>query len=175
MSNLGIRLKLARKAADLTQKQLAKKIEVSNTSISNWENGVSYPDPDTIQHLCWALNVEPNFLFVNHTNELVDDDSCHCHSADYCSDPDNPGPVLKRVKRSHQIPFSETLTDEEKDMICRFRELDSRGQRVILALLDHEYENIDDNHTESYYEGYEDGVANALKDLDRMPQDWDDC
>ena len=61
--NLGERIRAARKAAGLTQRQLAEKIQVSNTSISNWEKGTSRPDPDTIQHLCWALNVEPNFFF----------------------------------------------------------------------------------------------------------------
>lgn len=61
--NLGERLKQARKAAGLTQRQLAEKIGVSNTSVSNWEKGISSPDPDTIQHLCWALNVDPNFFF----------------------------------------------------------------------------------------------------------------
>lgn len=63
MTSFGDRIKEARKAAGLTQRQLADKIEVSNTSVSNWENGVSMPDPDTIQHLCWALNVQPNYFF----------------------------------------------------------------------------------------------------------------
>lgn len=62
--SLGDRLKEARKAAGMTQRQLADKIRVSNTSISNWEKGVSYPDPDTIQHLCWALDVQPNYFFA---------------------------------------------------------------------------------------------------------------
>lgn len=60
---LGDRIRDARKAAGLTQRQLAEKIKVSNTSISNWEKGVSRPDPDTIQYLCWALNVQPNYFF----------------------------------------------------------------------------------------------------------------
>lgn len=63
MQTLGERLRDARKAAGLTQRQLADKIKVSNTSISNWEKSVSCPDPDTIQHLCWALNVQPNYFF----------------------------------------------------------------------------------------------------------------
>lgn len=62
-ASLGDRIKEARKAAGMTQRQLADKIQVSNTSISNWENGFSNPDPDTIQHLCWALNVQPNYFF----------------------------------------------------------------------------------------------------------------
>lgn len=63
MLSIGEKLREARKAAGLTQRQLADKIDVSNTSISNWEKGVSMPDPDTIQYLCWALNVQPNYFF----------------------------------------------------------------------------------------------------------------
>lgn len=63
MALFGDRLRDARKAAGLTQRQLADKINVSNTSISNWELCVSTPDPDTIQNLCWALDVQPNYFF----------------------------------------------------------------------------------------------------------------
>ena len=62
-TTFGDRIRDARKAAGLTQRQLADKIDVSNTSISNWENSFSMPDPDTIQHLCWALGVQPNYFF----------------------------------------------------------------------------------------------------------------
>lgn len=65
----GDKIKAARKAAKLTQQQLAEKINVTNTSISNWENNTSRPDPDTIQHLCWALNVEPNYFFSQEIQE----------------------------------------------------------------------------------------------------------
>ena len=60
----GDKIREARKAAGLTQRQLADKVNVSNTSISNWEKNLSRPDPDTIQHLCWALNVQPNYFFA---------------------------------------------------------------------------------------------------------------
>lgn len=81
---LGDKIRDARKAAGLTQRQLAEKIKVSNTSISNWEKGVSNPDPDTIQNLCWALGVQPNYFF----------------DADICSFPDNflPLPRMKHWK-----------------------------------------------------------------------------
>lgn len=59
---LGDRIKDARKAAGLTQKELADKINVGNTTISNWEKGVSRPDADQIQVLCWALDVQPNYF-----------------------------------------------------------------------------------------------------------------
>lgn len=59
----GDKIREARKAAGLTQRQLAEKINVSNTSVSNWEKDLSRPDPDIIQNLCWALGVQPNYFF----------------------------------------------------------------------------------------------------------------
>lgn len=63
----GDKIRDARKAAGLTQRQLADKINVSNTSVSNWEKNLSRPDPDTIQNLCWALDVQPNYFFAAST------------------------------------------------------------------------------------------------------------
>lgn len=60
----GTRLRNARKAKKLTQKELALKIKAAHNSISNWENDQNMPDPDTIQNLCWALEVEPNYFFA---------------------------------------------------------------------------------------------------------------
>ena len=59
----GQRLRAARKAKRLTQKELAAEIKAAHNSISNWENDQNMPDPDTIQNLCWALDVQPNYFF----------------------------------------------------------------------------------------------------------------
>ena len=59
----GERLRYARKEKGLTQKELALKIDAAHNSISNWENNQNMPDPDTIQNLCWALDVQPNYFF----------------------------------------------------------------------------------------------------------------
>ena len=44
MVNISEKLKQARLAANLTQEDLAEKVGVSRQTISNWENGRSYPD-----------------------------------------------------------------------------------------------------------------------------------
>ncbi len=59
----GDRIRDARKAAGLTQRQLADSLGVSNTSISNWEKGLSRPDADMIQKLCTYLSVQPNYFY----------------------------------------------------------------------------------------------------------------
>lgn len=71
MTNLtfGQKLRAARKAKKLTQKGLASMINAAHNSISNWENDQNRPDPDTIQNLCWALDVTPNYFFLPDTAE----------------------------------------------------------------------------------------------------------
>lgn len=66
----GQRLRTARKSKKLTQKELASKINAAHNSISNWENDQNMPDPDTIQNLCWALEVEPNYFFAIESSPL---------------------------------------------------------------------------------------------------------
>jgi len=96
---LGDKIRDARKAAGLTQRQLADKIKVSNTSISNWEKGVSNPDPDTIQNLCWALEVQPNYFFDTDARIL----------------PPNvlPMPETERVPRIGRIACGDPIIAEE--------------------------------------------------------------
>lgn len=46
-----------RKRANLTQKELASKIGVKNTAVSNWESGKNSIDIDTLVELCRVLDV----------------------------------------------------------------------------------------------------------------------
>lgn len=110
----GSRLRTARKAKQLTQKELAVKIKAAHNSISNWENDQNMPDPDTIQHLCWALDVQPNYFF----------------SVDNASPP-----------RSFS-ETSLSLTPDERTIIFKYRQLDDRGKAAVLNVLNHEYDSL---------------------------------
>ena len=59
----GEKIRAARKAAGMTQKQLAQRLGVSNTSVSNWEKDLSRPDADMIQLLCGILGLSPNAFY----------------------------------------------------------------------------------------------------------------
>lgn len=65
----GEKLRSARKEKKLTQRELAELIHAAHNSISNWENDQNKPDPDTIQNLCWALGVTPNYFFLDSVTE----------------------------------------------------------------------------------------------------------
>lgn len=58
-----------RKALNLTQKELAKKINVSDKVISKWETGNSYPDTTLLKSLAEALEITVNELLDSAPND----------------------------------------------------------------------------------------------------------
>jgi transcriptional regulator with XRE-family HTH domain len=53
--NLGESLKTARKAAGMTQKELADRLQVYQKDISRWENGERTPSIETFAKICEEL------------------------------------------------------------------------------------------------------------------------
>lgn len=49
---LKISLKAARVNAGLSQKEVANTLKISNKTLTNWENGKSFPDAEKINALC---------------------------------------------------------------------------------------------------------------------------
>ncbi|WP_052124260.1 helix-turn-helix transcriptional regulator [Ureibacillus manganicus] len=60
--NLSGKLKKLRVENNLTQEQLAEKLQVSRSTISSWETGRSYPDLEMVIEICDCFNVSLDFL-----------------------------------------------------------------------------------------------------------------
>lgn len=60
--NLGEKIKEARKAAGVTQKELAERLQVYQKDISHWENGERTPNALTFAEICRALNASADEL-----------------------------------------------------------------------------------------------------------------
>lgn len=58
-----LRIKELREEYGMTQKELAQKISNVQRNISNWENGASEPDCETILRLAELFNVSVDELF----------------------------------------------------------------------------------------------------------------
>ena len=56
------RLKELRKEKGLTQDDLAELLEVTKSTIFNWENGVSNIKPDRLKKLCEIFDVDATYL-----------------------------------------------------------------------------------------------------------------
>ncbi len=63
-----------RKLQELTQKQLAEKLNVSDKAVSKWETGKSMPDNAILFDLCKILDINVNELL---SGEKLSDDSYH--------------------------------------------------------------------------------------------------
>lgn len=59
---IGSRIRKYREERGLSQKQFAEKIGVSNSRVSNWEQGINRPDADILANICIALDVSPSLL-----------------------------------------------------------------------------------------------------------------
>lgn len=59
---IGSKIRIARKQAGLKQKELAEKIGVSESRISQYENGSQRPRIDTIQKIAEGLGITPSDL-----------------------------------------------------------------------------------------------------------------
>ena len=51
-----------RKQQNMTQSELAEKLNISNRAVSKWETGKSLPDPGIMQELCSCLKTNVNEL-----------------------------------------------------------------------------------------------------------------
>lgn len=52
-----ITLEAARRNAGLTQKEAAKELKISNTTLGKWEKGESFPTADKIPEICKLYGV----------------------------------------------------------------------------------------------------------------------
>lgn len=59
---IGSRIRKYREERGLSQKELSELIGVSNSRVSNWEQGLNRPDADMLADICRALKVSPGEL-----------------------------------------------------------------------------------------------------------------
>ena len=63
-----------RKEVNLTQSELAEKLNISDRAISKWENGICLPDASNMQLLCDILKISINDLFSGEVVDMKDNE-----------------------------------------------------------------------------------------------------
>ena len=63
-----------RKENNLTQSQLAEKLNITDRAISKWENGICLPDAATMPELCKILKISINDLFSGENVDMKDNE-----------------------------------------------------------------------------------------------------
>ena len=59
-----------RKKQNMTQEELAEKLNVSKNAVSKWERGLNLPDASIMQELCKILKITLNELFTGEYKNL---------------------------------------------------------------------------------------------------------
>lgn len=62
---VGERIKRLRKKRGLTQEQLAELVDISPRNLSNIEQGISFPKPETLEKFMDSLDTTTQELFAN--------------------------------------------------------------------------------------------------------------
>jgi len=70
--NLSDNLKKIRKMHNLSQEELAEKLNVSRQSVSKWESNQAYPEMDKMIQLCKMFNLNIDDLLNNDIGEVTD-------------------------------------------------------------------------------------------------------
>ena len=63
LETYGSKVKAFRTRAGMTAEQLADALQISKSSVRNWECGLTRPDPEFLYRMFTILNVEPNEFF----------------------------------------------------------------------------------------------------------------
>ena len=67
--NIGERITQLRKEKDISQAELAKRLEVSRQAVSKWEQGTSSPDTNKLIQLAKILDTEVEYLATGNKPE----------------------------------------------------------------------------------------------------------
>ena len=67
----GDNLKLIRKNKNMSQEELAEKVNVTRQSVSKWENGEAYPEMNNILELCKIFNCKINDLVHTDMSDIA--------------------------------------------------------------------------------------------------------
>lgn len=119
----GEKLKQARTDAGLKQSELAKIIGTTNTTISNWEKGVSKPDLDMLTYICGALKIKVSYFL----QPILPDDEVSI-------------PEFNMIKKyrdldPHGKDMVDTVLDKETERIAKFGKLKENN---IVTLMEYE-------------------------------------
>lgn len=124
--NIGESIKKARQEAGITQAELAKRLNVTPQTISQYERGLINPKYETALKFAEALNLQPSWLFGAKWGELTAEDTMN---------------LAKKEQASHGLLWgllnpesTETMiqTQQELDVQLAFRKLNDEGQRVAI-------------------------------------------
>ena len=166
VTEIGRRLKKARLDAGFTQKEVADILGITYQAISNYERGTNRVDTDTLTRLCKIYNIKISDLLTTPAwnNEMLG----AYHNAKTTEEKEyylklwgTPAQLIEEVNdrlepelnplssedemilyKYHHGELLTDLSNEEKNLVQKFRSLDERGKSAVLNVLNHEYDSL---------------------------------
>lgn len=121
MSTLGERLRNARIQQCFTQDQLANRMNVTRSTISNWERNISEPSFDALQQLSAVLSTD--FLADFHENAVNQEEISSKFYLNPCK-----SPIIDVISHANAYNFSEITVD------CSVNCIDQHGNTLKFRL-----------------------------------------
>ena len=121
---IGNKIARARRGKNMTQEQLAERMQVTRQTVSRWESQTAYPEMEKIVQLSDLLEVSCDYL-LNDRIEVAEE-SCRKKS---------PDPVTRLLQETVGKPIKITFSDEEMDFdvhnkTCRILEFDGTWAHI---------------------------------------------
>ena len=135
----GQRIQAARKAANISQRQLGKSLDVSGSMIAQWENDLRNPKIKTLERMATILNVDVNQLRGENT----------------------PPIDTERIMRAHRFIIRNTCAGiEPNDNMSETPDIETQIELIAWVLL----LDFTADHTENIWKKIRDDVITEVKD-----------
>ena len=138
LDTFGKRLVAARKKLNLTQRELAEKLDITPTRLNYWEKDKREPDVEMIKRIARELQVDPNFLVGIWTKDMYEDfqhaktDEERLYLFNLRGVPSEYSGVYRLLT---SLP-NDNISEDELNLISLYRELNSEGQKKLIDFAD---------------------------------------
>lgn len=96
---MGAFIRRQRKAASMTQQELADAIQMNNRSVSDWERGVTVPGRDALRRLARAFRIDLDEM----TSYLTDEQMAQIDAIVEETPPDELSIILEEIRAEGEI------------------------------------------------------------------------
>lgn len=115
---IGLRIKELRKIKKLTQKQLAKKINVDCSAVTKWETGKANPDFEKQQFLADFFGVSVDYLLgrTDKKETHVEQHTLNDNTIVYCRNGETKEVQLSEDKMKFLLKMIDVIKDDDTNL-----------------------------------------------------------
>ncbi|WP_113674375.1 helix-turn-helix domain-containing protein [Vallitalea guaymasensis] len=137
-TTIGERIKFIRKTKNLTLEEFAREINMKKGSISSYENNRYNPSADTVVMISKLYDVDLNWLLTGEGQpfKIIDMEFVSCEN----------------------VPKKD-ISEDEMDLILKFRELSPYQKGIILGRIEQAYEDLKSTKKQTSYNSGEEVVT----------------